>query len=809
MQIHFFPYDFTYKIKDGKVHVYLFSKLEDGRKICVIQQHQPYFYAKIHNLNREELEKRLKDLTVEAKEPAKVTRWEIVEKELLGKKETFWKIYTNYPKAVPLISRELEGWGLNCYEKDILFVHRYLIDKQITPMTLVEAEGDFIEDKEIRVPVFLAEKIKQHTKEEIKEPKILAIDIETYAPTKVVNPNKNPILMIAFYGKDFQKVLTWKRFPSKLDYLEMVDDEVELLKRFQRIIKDYSPDIITGYFSDGFDLPYLKTRAEKYGLKLDLGLDGSELETEKDARIKGILHIDVFKFVRYIFGQTLKTDSYSLNSVSEELLGHKKYDVNVEDLAHIWDHQPEQLDDFCKYNLHDAHLTYKLCIKLLFDMIEFTKIIGLPLFDITRMRFSRLVESYILKRAFEENVLAPNKPKGTEMDQRFEETYEGGFVYEPTPGLYKEIVVFDFGSLYPTIITAHNIGPESFRCACCRETTRVPGKEDYWFCEREKKFIPRVLEQLILRRTTLKRMIKEGKEKGEDTKILEARSYALKTLANAFYGYLGFFGARWYCLECARSTAAYARNYIKETIKKAQERGFQVIYADTDSCFLLLGEKVIDEAMQFMNEINFDLPGHMELEFEGFFPRGIFVAQKGSEKGAKKKYALLSPSGKIKIVGFETVRRNWSPIAKELQEKVLQLILDNKKEEALDYVKLRIRELKEGRVPLQNLTIRTQITKELSSYTTISPHVAVARRIFAKGVPVGPGYMVEYVIAKGSGLIRERARLMEEIKEGEYDADYYINNQVLPAVSSIFLVFGYKEEELVGEESQMGLGKFF
>src|SRR3989338_4913296 len=275
MKISFYPYDFDYRIKDGKVYVYLFGKLEAGGKICVIHEHRPYFFAQIKSIDT----KRFEELSINNHpEPAKIVSWEIVEKEFLGKKEALWKMYVNYPKAVPLISKELESWGINCYEKDILFVHRYLRDHGITPMTLVQAEGEFSDKNELRIPTFLASRVEQLSKEPLHTWNILALDIETYAKKKEINPEKNPILMIAFYGidengKDFQKVITWKNFDSNLKYLEIVSDEVELLKRFRKILLDYQPDILTGYYSDGFDFPYLKTRAEKHNLKLDLGLD--------------------------------------------------------------------------------------------------------------------------------------------------------------------------------------------------------------------------------------------------------------------------------------------------------------------------------------------------------------------------------------------------------------------------------------------------------------------------------------------------------------------------------------------------------
>ncbi|MBU0470222.1 MAG: DNA-directed DNA polymerase [Nanoarchaeota archaeon] len=829
MELQFYPYDFDYKVEGEKTFILLFSKLENEKKVCIKNEYKPYFYASLEGVDQRLFEAKLKSLTIQTgAKPAKVTSWEEIEKELLGQKKLFYKISVNYPKAVPVISREVQEWGVECYEKDILFTHRYLRDKGITPMVLTKATGKYLEEEMMRVPVFLAEEIIQESKQTKEDWKILAIDIETYAPKRgEINPKKNPILMIAFYGlddqgKEFRKVITWKIFKHNLDYLEIVKDEFEMLERFKEIIWAYDPDIITGYFSDGFDFPYIHERAEKNNVKLDLGLDHSELFAgsgvsfqDGESKIKGILHLDVFKFIRNIFGKDLKIESYSLDAVSEELLGHRKHQIDLNNLAQVWDKEPDKLEEFCKYNLQDASLTFKLCDKLIPDMVEFTSLIALPTFDLIRMKFSRLVQNYIMKRAIGHDVLAPNKPGRTEIERRMEESIQGAFVYEPTPGLYEDIVVFDFRSLYPTIITAHNIGPESFRCSCCKDEPHVPDRENYWFCKKERRFIPSVLEELIIKRVELKNKIKELKKHQNDEKdernirILEARSYALKILANSFYGYLGFYGARWYCLECAASTTAYARNYIKKTIEKAEKSGFQVIYADTDSCFLLLGEKCLDEAMSFMDEINKDLPGRMELEFEGLFPRGLFVALKGSEKGAKKKYALISKEGKIKITGFESVRRNWSALAKEVQRTVLRLVLQDKVEEAVKQVKEVVKDLKKGNVSLEKLILKTQITRELSQYSSIGPHVKVANDLVKKGFEVLPGTVVEYIIVKGSGLVRERARMPSEVSEGEYDCDYYIKNQLIPAVSSILAVLGYSEEDLFDESSQTGLGNFF
>ena len=121
----------------------------------------------------------------------------------------------------------------------------------------------------------------------------------------------------------------------------------------------------------------------------------------------------------------------------------------------------------------------------------------------------------------------------------------------------------------------------------------------------------------------IKEIIKE--EHDEKFAFLDARQNSLKLLANSFYGYLGFFGARWYSIDCARSVTAWGRFYIHKVINKAQKEGFFVLYSDTDSVFLTLDGRAKNEAQNFAQSVNLELPGLMELEYEGYYPAGIFV----------------------------------------------------------------------------------------------------------------------------------------------------------------------------------------
>jgi DNA polymerase, archaea type len=811
-KIRFFPLDVTYKVIGGKPIIYLFGKTTDNKQICVLyDKFRPYFYVLPKTSSVQDKLNNLK-ITRSGRE-YKITKIESIKKKFLGKEIDALKIYTDIPGNVPILREELKKQDNieSVNESDILFVRRFLIDKKITPLSLYEAEGEFT-DLKLKVPAFKAKEIKPIDSDQAPPIKILSVDIETYTPgQKEIEPEKNPILMIAFYAKDFEKVFVAKPLQKKLEYMEFVNSEEELIQKFKEVIEQYKPDILTGYFSDGFDLPYIKTRADKYKIKLDLGLDFSELKVEKrnvtTAQITGITHLDIFKFIRRVMYGNLKTDTYNLDSVAYELLGEKKQEVDLDELSPAWDSN-EDITKFCEYNLVDAKLTYKLADKLILNIMELVKITGMMIYDISRSGFSQLVESYLLKEAPNFNEIAPNKPNDDDLVKRKYRRYKGAFVFDPQPGLYDNIVVFDYLSLYPTIIGSHNIGPGTLNCDCCKDKPKLAPVEGdkIWFCQKNKGFISYLIEHIITRRTRIKQIIK----KNSSNPILEARQYSLKLLANSFYGYLGFYAARWYSFESAQATTAYGRYYIQDVAEKAKKAGFKELYGDTDSLFITLQKHSNQDALAFAEKINQELPGLMELEYEGFYPSGIFVSAKAGAFGAKKKYALVDEAGKLKIKGFESVRRNWSLVAKEVQEKVLEMVLkehDNKK--AFEYVKKIIDDLRNKRVPLDKVIIRTQLKKEISEYDARGPHVAVAQRLKNQGIKVGPGTMIQFVVMQGKDIIRNRSKLPEEVHEEGYDSNYYINNQVIPSVERIFDVLGYNKEELLESKDQKKLEGFF
>jgi DNA polymerase Pol2 len=419
-----------------------------------------------------------------------------------------------------------------------------------------------------------------------------------------------------------------------------------------------------------------------------------------------------------------------------------------------------------------------------------------------------------MKHAFADNVLIPNRPKTEEIEQRrMQPIYRGAIVFEPKKGIHNDVLVFDFRSLYPTIIVTHNIDPYTYDIKPCKKKIQIPESKNY-FCNDKRGFIPKHLEYLIEMRKKVKEDMQKTKKGSEEWHQLDNMQYALKILSNATYGYLSYFGAKWYKLECGAAAASFGRYYITKVVDAANKNGFEIIYGDTDSLMVRYPKKLSQNEMikigkKFVNKINKQLPGIIELEFRDLYESGIFVTREKEEVGAKKRYALIDYKGNLEVRGFETVRRDWCELAKKIQHEVLVKILKDKDpKKAIEVVKKTIEEIKEGKVPLEDLTILEQITRPLVSYQQKGPHVRAAMRMRDKGKIVGEGSVVAFVIVRGHGSISDRAIPVEDVKPKQYDPDYYINHQVLPASIRVLKALGLTEEEVISGKTQKGLEGF-
>jgi DNA polymerase elongation subunit (family B) len=640
-------------------------------------------------------------------------------------------------------------------------------------------------------------------------PKTLAYDIET----DELKIGQGEILMVSLVSDNFKKVITWKKTKKiKQNYVEYVEDEAELIEKFVEYVREISPDFLIGYHSDGFDLPYLRARAEKNKVRLSLGLNDSQPRFTRgmalSGRIHGIIHIDILKFIRTSYSQYMQSETLSLNEVSKEFLGDTKKDFQLKHSSKIKD---QDWKKYYEYNLHDSVLTLKLFKKFWPDLLEFSKVIQEPVFDISRNGLSKQVEGYLLHRLEKFNEIPEKRPTHDNIqERRHREKVEGAFVLEPKPGLYENIAMFDFSSMHTSIIISMNISGATLLNKKEKNSYETPelninGKKTKFYFSKDPGFIPSILEEILEKRKKYKEEFKKN-----PTPITFARSNAFKLLSASVHGYIGFFGARYYSIESSASILGFVRKFNKEIIRKVQKAGHDVIYGDTDSIAFLMNKKSKTEIKKLLDKLNSKLPGVMELELEGFFKRGLWVTKRSGTLGAKKKYALIGEDGKLKIRGFETVRRDWCKLARDVQNKIIrQILVDGDGKKSLEYVKKIIKKIKKREIDKEQLIIKTRLKKPLSEYLNVSPHVIAAKKMKEQKIPISEGGLILYYIAETSEkkkLVRDKVKLPDE--KGEYNIEYYLEKQILPAVENIFQVFNIDIKQIIEGKNQNKLSKW-
>jgi len=814
--IKFISIDYDYFDFEGRNYAKIVGRDDDGKRVCLIDSCEIYFWAIV---NEGVTEKKIKEICGKIEQivvngkvrQSRVLNTEVHDKNFLGKSYRAIKIFVTNAKDAHEIADEIGFKEIfKRREYDLNYITKYILERKLKPLNWYEIKGEILNnsmkfggiDQSIDVDkVIEVDSIKEIELNEEYKPKVLAFDIET----DELEIGAGEILMVSLVGEDFKKVITSKG-ESKQSFVEKVEDEEELIEKFVEYVKEYDPDILTGYFSDGFDLPYLRSRADKLRVKLGLGLDGSQPKFRRGnvmtGKINGLVHLDLLRFIRVVYSQYMKSETMGLSDVAFELLGEEKDDWEFIPTEEI---KGKKWDKFFKYNLKDSQLVYDLFEKIWPDILEFTKVVEEPLFDVSRYSMSNLVENYIMHNLEKYNEIIEKRPVNDMIGaRRAEEKYEGAFVFTPIPGLYEDIVFFDFTSMYGSVIVSFNLSRESYLNKKEKGATVVDIGEKVYFAK-DRGFFSKMLANIIETRKKYKKEYAKN-----PSNLLKARSNAFKLLANASYGYLGYFGARYYCREAAASTAALARKEIKKAIAGIEKKGYKIVYSDTDSIAFLQEKHSKKDVNQMLKDINSDLPGIMELDLEGFFKRGIWVTKRNGDFGAKKKYALLAEDGKTIIKGFETVRRDWCGLARETQSKILEMILENGNEKkALDYLKKIVKQLKKREVDLQSLMIKTKLKRNVEDYKAIGPHVVVAKRMKEQGLKVGIGTLIEYFIAESNekrASVGARAKLPDE--KGEYDIDYYLRNQILPAAENIFEVFGINVNDLINGEKQKGLGDF-
>ncbi|MDD1767959.1 MAG: hypothetical protein LUQ27_05285, partial [Methanomassiliicoccales archaeon] len=532
-----------------------------------------------------------------------------------------------------------------------------------------------------------------------------------------------------------------------LDDVVIDGSEENILTDLDSLVRKIDPDVIYTRDGDGFYMHCLAKRAEKYDLKFDLGRESG--------------------------GRVSKGKSYfTYGRILYKPPAHK-----LRGRIHI-----------------DISSSFMFAESGIYGLIDLSRLCGIPVQDLSRLSPGSAISAMQVNEALRTGHLVLWKKN---LPERFKTARElivcdrGGFIYEPSVGIHDDIVEVDFASLYPSIMVRYNISPETVMCECCPESSKVVPEIGYRICEKRIGLIPRVLEPIIKRRLTFKRLMKAD---GRRREIYEQRSKILKWLLVTCFGYTGYRNARFGRIECHESITAYGREILLRTSEIAQRRGFRIIHGIVDSLWL----EGDSDPTEFCKEAT-EVTG-IPLQIEGRYRWIVFLPTVTTDVGALNRYYGLFDNGEIKVRGIALRKNDTSPLIRDLQTDMLRILSNAANSEefekaipsALKVTDLYVRDLLDGETPLEKLVITKRVSKNLGDYRQWNDSVAALRQLSYKGFDVQPGEVVKYVICDAdSRSASERVKVAQFLRGDEvYDVEKYVE-QVLRATADLLSPLGW------------------
>lgn len=605
---------------------------------------------------------------------------EKVEKRLgmadaVGEQELY-KIEVAYPSLISKLRRALNDVGVETYEADIPYARRVMIDLDQT----VEPPDE-----------------------------ILAFDIEVVAEDGFPDPEKadKMILSIAAVGSDGE------------DYTFCNDDEKETIRGFIDVAEEYKS--IIGWNSFKFDYPYLRNRTDR----LDMDYDWFN-----------VTHVDALPTYRWILLQYQQ--NFRLDTVAAAEFGDR-FDYEQLEYDELTTYYEEDRDRLLHYNLEDARVVKALNERFRMKEITFDILASSGFCRPSDIFFKRkdqdyervtkssnlLIEGIVLNLSHKSDVVWPNKGAAREK-------FEGGKVFDPTPGLYDHAVTLDFASMYPSIISALNIGPETYRPNDSGDIDAPTGS----FVEDPQSLFSQAYHVLKDQRDIYTQKKREATRESDEWYIAKSYDIGLKAYVNTFYGVIGSPYSRFYNHDVAENITKMGQAMLSRTGEFAEECGYEVIYGDTDSVILSLGDEINDpvshserlatlftsEIKRFVSEAYNGDPEYIELTLDEVYSP-FFITD------AKKRYAGYciydgEPCFTFDMTGFESVRGDWPTASQDFQEDLLHAILRD--EDPWDMIDDYRERLFNGELDA-DLIKYVGLRDAPSNYDSKPPHVRIAK----------------------------------------------------------------------------------
>ncbi len=774
----------TYRIEDGRPVVHLYGRLETGESFLVRDRRQvPAFYVLERDHQR----------VLEVAPGAGPFRLVETDRVSLGG-EPVLRVEVPKPSDAPRVRDRLHKAGLATFEADVRFAIRYLVDRGIRGSLEIRGASHpgpgvdrVFEDPEVTPGDW------------VPELGVLSFDIET-------DPAAERLLSVALWGCGAAEVLmlcpAGSSCPSGPVRVAGFETEAELLTAFAHRVREIDPDVLTGWNVIDFDLAVLARLSERWGGVLELGRGPGTVRLSRgfrrgpsSASVPGRTVLDGIQLLR---GASIRMESYALDAVAREALGEGKTLSAGEGGREILRLFEEDREALAEYNLTDARLVLEILehFQLVELAVERSRLTGLPpeRLGASIAAFDFLYLSELGRRG----VVAPSVGSG---DEEPGET-AGGYVLEPRPGLYENVPVFDFRSLYPSLIRTFGIDPLNHVPPGSEAGDGAAADDDLVIApngvafRRRPGILPAMLDDLFPRREAARR---EGDR---------VTSYAIKILMNSFYGVLATPACRFHSPRIANAITGFGREVLLWTRDRIAARGHRVLYGDTDSLFVESDLAEAGAAGAFAEELAVELnrelaawiveryrvESRLELRFERLYLKLLLPSRRHGGRGARKRYVgVVEEEGERRTVftGMEVVRRDWTELARRVQQELYERLFAGEAVEP--YLRRVLGELEAG--GLDDLLVYYKgLRKDPAEYTsTTPPHVAAARKLSG---PI-PDVMAYVVTVAGPEPAEER--------EHPFDYGHYVEKQVRPVAEPVLELVGVGFDALTGRGEQLGL----
>lgn len=633
---------------------------------------------------------------------------------------------------------------------------------------------------------------------------VLSFDIETEEPAGAVRAVG--LVLDRGAGARERRLLfagQWGGDAAPEGWITVLPDEASLLRALLDEARRMDPDLVTGWNVIDFDFPRLAAAFARHGIPFALGrstepgvfFPSEGAGDEKRSASVFLPGRQVLDGLRLVRSGSYNLDSYTLDAVARETLGRGKTVTETGEgkLAELDRLYAERSLDFARYCLADAELVLDILeakglVRLTVERAALTGV-GIDKAWTSVASFERVYAEELRARG----ILEPEP----ELDRSVSGA-AGGTVLDPLAGIFRDVAVFDFRSLYPSVIRTFNVDPLAYELARVHGEGAIRAPNGATFT-REPGILPALIAEYFAERLA-------AIERQD-----EAGAQVYKILMNSFYGVLGSPRCRYARTELAGAITSFGKRCLLFARDFFEKRGFRVLYGDTDSVFVEFGDGALAAELNAVLAADvretYGLESFISIRFEKLYRR-FFIPRLRSggseegdeERGRAKGYAglLAGDGGEIEIKGMEAARSDYTPLARRFQRELLGIVFHSEgTEDAERFVRDQTERLFRGEFD-EELAFRKKLRRVPEDYVASTPpHIKVARALGWKGRKG----TVEYVITvNGPEAL--------SLRSSPLDYPWYALSQILPTARSVGIAAGFDAEAIVRSVSPVGQLEF-